>query len=301
MIPSSPMEECRHTNFPSKDTLVDMCDIGKIKTPQDLLTTLPAPQPSQTNLMFQPVFFFLLPHLFLGSDSESESQTSTPKKQINRTKVMIDTGSSTLKPSSRGRSRPSTPGVSFLHTTSSNGSTRYSPNTAEVVRTLTPDALNSPLTLPPPVRIRRPGREPEPASRSKTSLTLSLPEEETFGQPSIDLPGLNIGRDFGFGLGVGSRTSRIEERRSVVVTGEMREGGTESFENVYLNAHERQVVDVRSSLGLRGEDPELMKERRIAEMFDLREDDEEEEDKNHGFRGLLKKSWGNITGKCCCS
>ncbi|KAA8567485.1 hypothetical protein EYC84_010495 [Monilinia fructicola] len=207
-----------------------------------------------------------------------------------------------MKPPSRGRSRPSTPGILFLNTTSLNGSPKHSSNTADIIKSLTPDALNS--TPHSSVRIRRPG-EPESASRSKTSLTLSLPEEETFGQPSIDLPGLNIARDFGFGLGIGSRTSRIEERRSVVVVvEEMKEGCKESFENVNLDVYNRQVECLGSNLGLKENDPGSIKERRIAAMLDQREEGEGEgegEGENNRFCGLLKKIWGNGARKCCCS
>lgn len=72
--------------------------------------------------------------------------------------------------------------------------------------------------------------EQERVLRSKTSLTLSLPDEETFGQPIIDLPGLNIARDFGFGLSLGSRTSRIEERRSLAFVEETREDGKKNLQ-----------------------------------------------------------------------
>ncbi|ESZ92535.1 hypothetical protein SBOR_7061 [Sclerotinia borealis F-4128] len=202
-----------------------------------------------------------------------------------------------LKPPSRAHSRPSTPGASFLHTTSLNGPNKHSSNAAATTKTLTPDAL--PSSSPSPIRVRRLG-ETEPASRSKTSLTLSLPEEETFGQPSIDLPGLNMARDFGFGLRIGSRISRIEERRSVVVVEDVRQDGKEDFENVNLDAHRRWIEGRGKDLGLEKEkdDVEVLKERRIAEMLDRREDDEE--DKDNVSRGLLGRIWGSVARKCCC-
>ncbi|KAF7852713.1 hypothetical protein EAF04_010907 [Stromatinia cepivora] len=206
---------------------------------------------------------------------------------------MTDPKPPILKPPSRARPRPSTPGASFLHTTSLSGPTKYSSNTAESTKTLTPNALAS--SPPSPVGFRRPG-EPEPASRSKTSLTLSLPEEETFGQPSIDLPGLNIARDFGFGSCAGLRTSRIEGRRSIVAVEEVKE---ESFGDVNLDVHERQIEGRGHELGLKEEGLEAMKERRIAEILDRQVD--EEKDKNNRFFGRLKNIWGDVAGKCCCS
>ncbi|KAI9644796.1 hypothetical protein NHQ30_006823 [Ciborinia camelliae] len=212
-------------------------------------------------------------------------------------------------PSSRIHSRPSTPGASFLHTTSLKCPTKHSSsNTAEITRSLTPHALTS--CPPSPVRkLRRHGEvdgESALASRSKTSLTLSLPEEETFGQPSIDLPGLNMGREFGFALGSGSRTSRIDEGGSVGVgvVEEGKMGGRENVEDVNNHdedddAHGRRTGDRVNRLGLEGDEPDAMKERRIAEMLDWQDDDEEEEE-NNGFRGLLRKIWGKVAGESCC-
>lgn len=205
---------------------------------------------------------------------------------------MSNPDSPILKPPSRARSRPSTPGASFLHTASLNDPSTYPSNTAEIVKTLTPNALTS--SPPSPTKSRKLG-EPEPTSRSKTSLTLSLPEEETFGQPSIDLPGLNIG----FGLGAGSRTSRIEECSPVVVVEEVKRDSRERFEDVDSDVHDQRVEDRENKVGVKGNEPEAMMERRIAEMLDDQREDEEE-DENNGIRGVLKKIWGNIAGRCCC-
>ncbi|CAD6447246.1 5628f402-e73c-49ce-9e36-613616d2f287-CDS [Sclerotinia trifoliorum] len=201
-----------------------------------------------------------------------------------------------LKPSSRAYSRPSTPGASFLHTTSLSGSTKYFSNTAEINKTLTPDALASFPTSP--LGIGRTGG-PEPVSRSKTSLILSLPEEETFGHPSIDLPGLNIVRDFGFGSSAGLRTSRIEERTSIVVAEEVKGEGEKSFRDVNSDFQERQIEERGHELELKGDGSEAMKERRIAEMLDRQADEEKE--KSLRFFDRLKDIWESVSGKCCCS
>lgn len=211
-------------------------------------------------------------------------------------KDMTNSNSPIFRPPHRAHSRPSTPGVSFLHAASLKVPTKYSSDTAEVTRTLTPDALNPAPSSP--ARSRN-IKDLEPASRSKTSLTLSLPEEETFGQPSIDLPGLKIARDFGFGLGIGSGTSRIEERRSVVVAKEVKNDSKEDFEDVNLDAHRRSVEEIGNKAELRGDEQKLGKDRRIAEKLDRREADEV--DKSHGTIGLLKKLRRNFTRKCCCS
>ncbi|TGO34436.1 hypothetical protein BHYA_0197g00130 [Botrytis hyacinthi] len=171
----------------------------------------------------------------------------------------------------------------------------YPAKTKEVNKNLTP---NAPASSPPSlVKIRKLG-EPECALRSKTPLTLLLPEEETFGQPSIDLPGLNIARNFGYGSGTGSRTSRIEERRSVAFVQETRDNGEKIFEGVNLDAHERQI-------GNRGLGPEPMrdkaevaKQRSISEMLERREN--EEEDKCNRYFGRFAKVLGYLTVKCSC-
>ncbi|KAJ8058190.1 hypothetical protein OCU04_012389 [Sclerotinia nivalis] len=219
--------------------------------------------------------------------SESGFQISTAERPRNTTGPEPPI----LNPSSRAHSRPSTPGAYFLHKTSLSGSTKYFSNTAEITKTLTPNALAS--SPPSPVGIRRTGG-PEPASRSKTSLTLSLSEEETFGHPSIDLPGLNIVRDLGYGLSAGLRTSRIEERRSIVVLEEVKVDGEESFRYVNLDVHERQIEERGHKLGLKGDDPEAMKERRIAEMLDQQAGEERE--KSNRLFGRLRNTWGTIAG-----
>lgn len=211
-------------------------------------------------------------------------------------KDMTNSDSPIFRPPYRARSRPSTPGVSFLHAASLKVPTKYSSETAEITRTLTPDALNPDPSSP--ARSRK-FKDLEPASRSKTSLTLSIPEEETFGQPSIDLPGLKMATNSGFGLGIGSGTSRIEERRSVVVVKEVRNDSQEDSEDVNLDAHRRPFEEIGNKTELRGDELELGKDRRIAEKLDRREADEV--DKSHGTIGLFKKLRRNFTRKCCCS
>lgn len=201
-----------------------------------------------------------------------------------------------LKLSSRAYSRPSTPGASFLHTISLSRSTKYFSNTTEITKNLTPNALAS---FPPSSMGTHGTGGPEPVSRSKTSLTLSLSEEETFGHPSIDLPGLNTVRDSGFGFSAGLRTSRIEERRSIVVAKEVEGDGEESFRDVNLYVHERQTGQRGHELGLDGDELEAVKDRRIAEMLDRQAD--EEKGKSQRFFGRLKDIWGSVSRKLCCS
>ncbi|KAF7935797.1 uncharacterized protein EAE98_002017 [Botrytis deweyae] len=209
---------------------------------------------------------------------------------------MIDSRFPILKPPTRVHSRPSTPGASFLHTASLSCPTRYPAETREVNKNLTPNTSAS--SPPSPEKIRRLG-EPERALRYKTSLTLSLPEEETFGQPSIDLPGLNIARDFGFGSGAGSRTSRIEERRSVAFVGETREDGEKIFEGVNLDAHERRIGDrgLRPE-PMRDEEAGVTKQRSVSEMLERREDGEKDE--CNRYFGRFGKVLGYLTVKCSC-
>ncbi|TGO53124.1 hypothetical protein BCON_0129g00040 [Botryotinia convoluta] len=208
---------------------------------------------------------------------------------------MINSKSPILKPPTRVRSRPSTPGASFLHTASLSCPTRYSAETREINKNLTPNTSAS--SPPSPVKIRKLG-EPERALRSKTSLTLSLTEEETFGQPSIDLPGLNIARDFGFGSGAGSRTSRIEERRSIAFVEETRENGEKIFEGVNLDADKRRIVDRGLGPELIRDEAEVTKQRSISEMLERREDDEEY--KCNRYFGRFGKVLGYLTVKCSC-
>ncbi|KAF5869876.1 putative tetratricopeptide repeat domain protein [Botrytis fragariae] len=205
---------------------------------------------------------------------------------------MIDSKSPILKPPTRVRSRPSTPGASFLHTASLSCPTRYPAETREVNENLTPNtSASSPLS---PVKIRKLG-EPERALRSKTSLTLSLPEEETFGQFSIDLPGSNIARDFGFGSGAGSGISRIEERRSVVFVEETRENSEKIFEGMNLDAHKRKIGDRELGPESMRDEAEATKQRCVSEMLDRREDDEE--DKCNRYFGRFGKVLGYLTSK----
>ncbi|KAF7913063.1 uncharacterized protein EAF01_002084 [Botrytis porri] len=208
---------------------------------------------------------------------------------------MIDSKSRVLETPTRVRSRPSTPGASFLHTTSLSCPTKYSADTREENKSLTPNASAS--SSPSPVKIRKIG-EPERALRSKTSLTLSIPEEESFGQPSIDLPGLNIARDFGCGLSAGSRTSRIEERRSVAFVDETRETGEKDFEGANLDAHNRRIGDKGLGSGPMRDEAEATKQRSISEMLERREDDEE--DKCNRYFGRFGKGLGHLTVKCSC-
>ncbi|TGO22330.1 hypothetical protein BPAE_0172g00110 [Botrytis paeoniae] len=208
---------------------------------------------------------------------------------------MIDLKSSILKPPTRVRSRPSTPGASFLHTASLSCPTRYPAEIREVNKNLTSNiSASSPSS---PVKIRK-LREPERALRSKTSLTLSFPEEETFGQPSIDLPGLTIARDFGFGSGAGSRSSRIEERRSVVFVEETRENSEKIFEGVNLDAHKRRIGDRGLKPEPMRDEAEVTKQRSISEMLERREDDEE--DKCTRYFARFGKVLRYLTVKCSC-
>ncbi|KAM0124053.1 hypothetical protein ACHAP3_010658 [Botrytis cinerea] len=192
-------------------------------------------------------------------------------------------------------SRPSTPGASFLHTASLSCPTKYFSETREVTKTLAPNASAS--SPPSPVKMRKLG-EQERVLRSKTSLTLSLPDEETFGQPIIDLPGLNIARDFGFGLSLGSRTSRIEERRSVAFVEETREDGKKIFKDVNFDTHKRRIEDKGLEPMPIGDGAEEAKQRSISEILDRREGDEE--GKCNIFFGRFRKVWGYLTVKFSC-
>lgn len=208
---------------------------------------------------------------------------------------MIDSKYPILNPPTRVRSRPSTPEASFLHTSSLSCLTRHPAEKKEVNKNLPPNASAS--SPPSPGEFRKLGG-PERALRSKTSLTLSLPEEETFGQPSIDLPGLNMARDFGYGSGAGSRTSRIEERRSVVFVEETRENGKKISEGVNLDAHQRRVGDRGLGPEPTRDEAEVAKQRSISEMLERREDDEEDE--CNRYFGRFGKVLGYLTVKCSC-
>ncbi|KAF7951272.1 hypothetical protein EAE96_006595 [Botrytis aclada] len=205
---------------------------------------------------------------------------------------MTDSESPILKLPSRVSPRPSTPGASFLHAASLSCPTRYSSETREVTKKL---ARNASASFPPsPVKIRKLG-ESERSLRSKTSLTLSLHEEETFGQPSIDLPGLNIARDFGFGLGIGSRTSRIEERRSVAFAEEARENGKEVFKDENFDARRRWIGDKEHDTEPIRDEAEETKQSSVSGILDRREEDEK--DKRNTFFACFGQIWGYLTVK----
>ncbi|TEY61538.1 hypothetical protein BOTCAL_0167g00130 [Botryotinia calthae] len=208
---------------------------------------------------------------------------------------MTDSESQILKSPSWVSSRPSTPGASFLHTASLSCPTKYFSETREATKSLAPNASAS--SPPSPVKMRKLGG-PERALRFKTSLTLSLPDEETFGQPSIDLPGLDIARNFAFGLGLGSRTSRIEKRRSVAFVEETREDGKNIFKDVNLDAHKRRIGDKGLEPVPIGDEAEEAKQRSITEILDRREDDDE--GKCNIFFGRFRKAWGYLTVKSSC-
>ena len=131
-------------------------------------------------------------------------------------------------------------------------------------------------------------------------MILSLPEEETFGQPSIDLPGLGIARDFGLGLGIRPRASRSEAKKSVAVVEEVKEEGGKPFENMNMDANVRGAEGRGNKSGLKGDEPKEMKERKVADMLDRPEDDDDEV-KDNGLCDQLKRTWQQITGRCCCS
>ncbi|KAF7951249.1 uncharacterized protein EAE97_002800 [Botrytis byssoidea] len=208
---------------------------------------------------------------------------------------MIDSKFSILNPPTRVCSRPSTPGASFLHTSSLSCPIRYRAEPKEVNKNLT---RNASASFPPSSVKNCKLGEPERALRSKTPLTLSLPEEETFGQPSIDLPGLNIARDFGYGSGAGSRTSRIEERRSVAFVEETGDNGEKILEGVNLDAHERRIENRGLGSEPMRDEAEVAKQRSISEMLERRENDEE--DKCNRYFGRFAKVLGYLAVKCSC-
>ncbi|TGO44395.1 hypothetical protein BOTNAR_0830g00010 [Botryotinia narcissicola] len=237
----------------------------------------------------------LLGVLWAAYKHKLEIQISASEKRIEKLRNMIDSKFSILNPPTRVCSRPSTPGTSFLHTSSLSCPIRYRAETKEVDKNLTPNASAS---FPPSSVKNCKLGEPERALRSKTPLTLSLSEEETFGQPSIDLPGLNIARDFGYGSGAGSRTSRIEERRSVAFVKETGDNGEKILERVNLDPHERRIENRGLGPEPMRDEAEVAKQRSISEMLERRENDEE--DKCNRYFGRFAKVLGYLTVKCPC-
>ncbi|KAM3075796.1 hypothetical protein ACMFMG_007923 [Clarireedia jacksonii] len=212
------------------------------------------------------------PSLRSRSSSSSALRPSTPRPATPRPSTSKQ---STPRPSAP---RPSTPGVSFLHTTDF-----LNPRTPPRINLAnTPNALaSSPFS---PVARTRESETPE--LRSKTSLTLSLPEQEHFGQPSINLPGLPIPREAFASL-------NIDERRSLVVMEGMKGDGELEEMKVMAKKDENAGIeeqDVVHEIGTQEQRTE----------FDNEETSEETVDEYEGRYGGLRRCWGSIKWRCWC-
>ncbi|PQE22365.1 hypothetical protein CJF32_00009341 [Rutstroemia sp. NJR-2017a WRK4] len=137
--------------------------------------------------------------------------------------------------------RPSTPGLSFLYT-------------SDFLNPRPPPRINAPNapTSSSPSRVTRTREAETPELKSKASLTLSLSEQEHFGQPSINLPGLTIPREAFASLGIGQRTStmvvedmkndgELEEMKVIVKKGE--NGGIEERDAIHENGRQEQRTE----------------------------------------------------------